>query len=82
MVGHIALPAYADESERFLPASLSRSLMTGLLREKLGFNGLICTDATPMVGFTAAIPREKAIPTAMDSATVPSTTRGRFRSTR
>ena len=65
MVGHIALPAYADDSEKYLPASLSRSLLTGLLREKLGFNGLISTDATPMVGFTAAMPREKAIPTAI-----------------
>ena len=65
MVGHIALPAYADVEEAFLPASLSRSLMTGLLREKLGFNGLISTDATPMVGFTAAMPRERAIPTAI-----------------
>ncbi len=67
MVGHMALPAYADEGERFLPASLSRSLMTGLLRETLGFNGLICTDATPMVGFTAAMPREKAIPRAIEA---------------
>ncbi len=65
MVGHIALPAFADENEKFLPASLSKSIMTGLLREKLGFNGLISTDATPMVGFTAAMPREKAIPTAI-----------------
>ncbi len=65
MVGHIALPAYADETERFLPASLSHSLMTGLLRGKLGFNGLISTDATPMVGFTAAMPRAEAIPTAI-----------------
>lgn len=65
MVGHIALPSYADESERYLPASLSRSLMTGLLRETLGFNGVIVTDATPMVGFTAAMPRERAIPAAV-----------------
>ena len=65
MVGHIALPAYAEENEKYLPASLSRSLMTGLLRQKLGFNGLITTDATPMVGFTAAMPREKAIPAAV-----------------
>ena len=65
MVGHIALPAYASEEEKYLPASLSRSIMTGLLRQKLGFNGLISTDATPMVGFTAAMPREKAIPTAI-----------------
>ena len=65
MVGHIALPAYASEEEKYLPASLSKSLMTGLLREKLGFNGLISTDATPMVGFTAAMPRARAIPTAI-----------------
>jgi len=67
MVGHIALPAYADEAERFLPASLSHSLLTGLLRETLGFNGLICTDATPMVGFTAAMPRSRAIPAAIEA---------------
>ena len=67
MVGHIALPSYASEEKKYLPASLSRSLMTGLLREKLGFNGLISTDATPMVGFTAAMPREKAIPTAIEA---------------
>ena len=36
MVGHIALPAYASEEERYLPASLSSSIMTGLLRDKLG----------------------------------------------
>lgn len=65
MVGHIALPAYASDEEKYLPASLSKSLMTGLLREKLGFNGLISTDATPMVGFTAAMPRAKAIPMAI-----------------
>ena len=65
MVGHIALPAYAEENEKYLPASLSKSLMTGLLRQKLGFNGLITTDATPMVGFTAAMPRERAIPAAI-----------------
>ena len=65
MVGHIALPAYADRDERFLPASLSRSLITGLLREKLGFNGMVSTDASPMVGFTSAMPRARAIPSAI-----------------
>ena len=67
MVGHIALPAYASEEERYLPASLSKSIMTGLLRGRLGFNGLISTDATPMVGFTSAMPREKAVPTAIEA---------------
>ena len=72
MVGHIAQPAYvkalnpdATNEECLRPASLSRELMTGLLREKLGFNGLISTDSTPMVGFTVAMPRAKAIPTAI-----------------
>ncbi|MCD8155729.1 MAG: glycoside hydrolase family 3 protein [Clostridiales bacterium] len=72
MAGHIAQPAYvaalkpdATCEEKMLPASLNPVLLTGLLRGKLGFNGLICTDSTPMVGFTAAMPREKAIPSAI-----------------
>lgn len=62
MVGHISLPAYQSEGEKYMPATLSRDIMTGLLRERLGFNGLISTDATPMIGFTAAMPRAEAIP--------------------
>ena len=69
MVGHIAQPAWvkklkpdATRKEQLLPASLSQPLLTGLLREKLGFNGLISTDATPMVGFTSAMRRCDAIP--------------------
>lgn len=72
MVGHIAQPAWvkklnpnADHQEMMLPASLSKPLMTGLLRERLGFNGVISTDSTPMVGFTTAMPRAKAIPSAV-----------------
>ena len=69
MAGHIAQPAWvkklkpdATRKEQHLPASLSKPLLTGLLRETLGFNGLISTDATPMVGFTSAMPRCDAIP--------------------
>ena len=69
MVGHIAQPAWvkklkpdATRKEQLLPASLSQPLLTGLLREKFGFNGLISTDATPMVGFTSAMRRCDAIP--------------------
>lgn len=72
MVGHIAQPALtkalnpkATREETLRPASLNPALMNGLLREKLGFNGVISTDATPMVGFCAAMPRSKAIPTAV-----------------
>lgn len=69
MVGHIAQPAWvkklnpeATRKEQLLPASLSKPLLTGLLRDRFGFNGLISTDATPMVGFTSAMPRRDAIP--------------------
>jgi beta-N-acetylhexosaminidase len=36
-----------------------------VLRERLGFNGVIVSDATQMVGFTASMPRRLAIPTAV-----------------
>ena len=64
MVGHIALPAYQKE-DRMLPATLSGELVTGLLRGELGFNGLVITDATPMVGFCAAMERRLAVPKAI-----------------
>ncbi len=67
MAGHIALPAYQkainpDHPERPVPATLSPELLSGLLRDKLGFNGLIVTDATPMAGFTSAMSRRRAVP--------------------
>ena len=40
MVGHIMYPAM----DRVFPASLSPKIITGVLREKLGFKGLIITD--------------------------------------
>ena len=71
MVGHIMQPAYSKllspsiTDEEVLPASLSEELLNGLLREKLGFNGLIITDATTMAGFDVAMPRERAVPYAI-----------------
>ena len=68
MVGHILQPAYSKyfnpdlKDEEILPATLSKELLQGLLREKLGFNGVIVTDATPMVGFTASMARSEALP--------------------
>lgn len=72
MAGHIAMPAYqeyfAGEAEnRIVPASLSKALLKNLLREKLGFNGLIITDATPMVGFTSAMARKEAVPLSIEN---------------
>ena len=69
MVGHIAQPALAKSidpalslEKAMLPASLSGALLTGVLREKLGFGGVITTDATIMGGYTMAMPRREAIP--------------------
>ncbi|MDL2317819.1 glycoside hydrolase family 3 protein [Eubacteriales bacterium OttesenSCG-928-A19] len=68
MVGHIMQPAYTRmlnpsiKDEDMMPATLSPELMEGLLRGKLGFNGLIVTDATSMGGFTIPMAREKAVP--------------------
>ncbi len=72
MAGHIAMPAYQEHfnpktKNTIIPASLSRELLNNLLREKLGFNGLVVTDATPMVGFCAAMEREKSIPLAIEN---------------
>ena len=71
MVGHIMQPAYTRKinpeirEEDILPGSLSRELMTGLLREQLGFNGLIVTDATTMAGYTIPMSRRLAVPTSI-----------------
>jgi beta-N-acetylhexosaminidase len=46
MTGHLLVPAYDGES----PATLSRPILTGLLREDLGFDGLIVTDGIEMQG--------------------------------
>ncbi|SHO45417.1 glycoside hydrolase family 3 N-terminal domain-containing protein [Anaerocolumna xylanovorans] len=67
MAGHIALPAYQKKfnpasPDKLIPASLSPELLQNLLREKMGFNGMIITDATPMAGFLCAMDREKSVP--------------------
>jgi beta-N-acetylhexosaminidase len=45
MVGHLAVPKLTGTME---PASLSRTIVTGLLRRELGFQGLVVTDALNM----------------------------------
>lgn len=72
MAGHIAMPAYQEHfnpetKNTIIPASLSKELLNDLLRKKLGFNGLVITDATPMVGFCAAMERAKSIPLAIEN---------------
>lgn len=73
MVGHILLPAYSRRlrpgiaDRDILPASLAPEITTGLLREKLGFNGMVITDSATMTGLGCALPRRQ-IPTAAINA--------------
>jgi beta-N-acetylhexosaminidase len=67
MAGHIAWPAFARSLgvmglEAYRPASISRLLNTELLRGRLGFNGVITSDATQMGGLTSWSPREEHLP--------------------
>jgi len=68
MSGHIALPAFvrsidpAAGIEAFRPASLSRLLNEELLRKRLGFNGLIVSDATAMAGMGNWAKRSETLP--------------------
>ena len=51
MPGHLNVPAF--ESDPTLPATISRNILTGLLRDELKFKGLIVTDAMDMGGVTS-----------------------------
>lgn len=73
MEGHIQLPAYAKyyapetADEDILPASLNKEMNRHLVREKLGFNGVLITDASSMCGFTEVLPRRLAVPTCIEN---------------
>ena len=69
MSAHIALPAFVREQtgddagvEAFRPASISRLLNEELLRKRLGFNGLIVSDATGMAGLGSWSKRSEHLP--------------------
>jgi beta-N-acetylhexosaminidase len=47
MTAHIALPSVSHDS---IPATLAPAIMSGLLRDTLGFRGLTITDALTMQG--------------------------------
>ena len=47
MIGHIEVPAL-DDSGR--PASLSHRVVTGLLGDELGYQGVVVTDSLQMAG--------------------------------
>lgn len=69
MAGHISLPEYvkyfnpdATVQEQILPATLNKYILTDLLRGKMGFNGVVVTDASHMVAMTSCMKRKDMLP--------------------
>ena len=54
MVAHLAVPTL--EPDERIPASLSKNIVTGILKEQMGFKGIIITDALNMSGVTKNFP--------------------------
>lgn len=71
MVGHICCPAWSKKlrpemtDEDIMPATLSPELLQDLLRDHLGFNGLVLTDASHMAGMSSSAPRSVQVPGAI-----------------
>lgn len=75
MIAHIMQPAWERklqpgiEDKDLRPATSSKLLVNGLLRGVLHFNGLAITDATPMIGYNAALDRKDLLPATINAGT-------------
>lgn len=73
MGGHILMPEYMRginpniKDEEMLPATLCPEIMTGLLRDKLGFNGMVVTDASHMVAMANRMTRKQMLPASINA---------------
>ncbi len=73
MGGHIMMPAVEKELDKhfneecLMPATLSYGIMTTLLRDILGFNGMVVTDASHMVAMTNRMKRKDMLPRAINA---------------
>lgn len=54
MTGHLSVPGLGEDPA--VPATLSSKILGGVLRQQLGFQGLIVTDALDMGGVKGALP--------------------------
>ena len=63
MTAHMALPAIHPDEET--PTTLSKPIVTGLLRDELGFDGLVYTDSMRMRAITAMLSPAEAAGTAV-----------------
>ncbi|WP_458105046.1 glycoside hydrolase family 3 protein [Bacillus sp. PK3-037] len=69
MTAHVQFPAFDDTtykskldgSDIMVPATLSKKVMTGLLREEMGFGGIIVTDALNMKAIADHFGQEEAV---------------------
>ena len=68
MTGQISFPAWSRQCNpamkdgEIMPASLAPELLNDLLRGELGFNGLIISDASHMIGMAGVMARKDAVP--------------------
>ncbi|GLO67901.1 beta-N-acetylhexosaminidase [Oceanobacillus kimchii] len=65
MSAHIYFPALEPAKDK--PATLSKEVMTGLLRDKLGYTGLITTDCMEMNAISETIGTEKGVVAALQA---------------
>ncbi len=64
MTAHMAVPAFEPNP---IPATVSQNVLTGLLRDELGFKGLIVTDALEMQGIAALFTQGEAAVRAIEA---------------
>ena len=73
MVAHLSVPALDDSKNR--PTSLSKKVVTDLLKDQLGFKGLVYTDGMEMKGvtkhFKPGVPEAEALVAGADVLLVP-----------
>lgn len=60
MTAHIVYPGLLDDDEAGLPATLSKNIITNLLRKEMGFEGLILSDSLAMRGIKDVYGLEKS----------------------
>lgn len=63
MIGHVAFPA-ADDTKlngRIIPATLSEKIIKGILREEMGFDGVVITDGIGMASLATMCSYEELL---------------------
>lgn len=64
MTAHLAVPALEPEE---IPATVSKNILTGVLRKELGYKGLIVTDAMDMQGLASRFSHGEAAVRALEA---------------